>query len=207
MKEVLQYKNYHIFTPELAMAMHEKDLMQVATQASTLINELGGDHMFHPPPEILCTYLKAGMACYAVDALGNLGGFIKVDPWLNYPIGITPNSDDDIITKLQAIESGKAKLGILETGSLVVHPKDQGLGLGTELKKQMAQQASIQFPGIPVIAVVTNDNGPSIHNNHKLGWIPFPNETLVEKTAIDVLDGWEPESTIFVSPDTINSLC
>lgn len=205
MKEALQFKNYQIFTPEQALGMPKQKLMDVAGQAAALINELGGEHMFHPPAEVLFSYLQAGMACYAVDGTGNLGGFIKVDPWLNCPGGFGP-MPDGIAGKLTAIESGNAALGILETGSLVVHPKDQGNGLGTQLKVQMSKQASVHFPGVPVIAVVTNDNGPSIHNNQKLGWIPVENDTLKGATGIDVLDGWVPESTIFVSPESAHAL-
>jgi len=206
MKEAIQFKQYKIFTPEMALKMEPGKLMGIATQASALINKLGGEHMFHPPPEALCAYLQAGMACYAVDTEGNLGGFIKVDPWLCYPGGIPEKPDDNIVGKLNAIETGNATLGILETGSLVVDPKDQNHGLGTELKKQMATQASVHFPGVPVIAVITNDNGPSLHNNIKLGWIPIDNSILCKITGIDVLDGWVPESTIFVSPESIASL-
>lgn len=206
MKEALQFKQFQIFSPEQTLAMPPDKLMLVATQAADLINQLGGEHMFHPTPDTLCAYMQAGMATYAVNEAGVLGGFIKVDPWLVDPDNAAQTHGDGIFGKLKALEAGQAKLGLLETGSLVVHPSDQGNGLGTELKVQMAAQASLHYPGIPVVAVVTNDNGPSLHNNHKLGWVPVPNETIVNATGIDLLEGWAPESTIFVSPQSANGL-
>lgn len=198
----ISFRDYKIYRPEMVLQMKKEELMKIAEQASILINQLGGEHMFHPSTEELCTYLQAGMACYAVDNEGNLGGFIKVDPWLYYPGG-EPEKPQSIIDKLNSIDNRSAFLGILETGSLVVDPKDQNNGLGTELKEQMSIQAFTHFPGKPVIAVITNDNGPSIHNNQKLGWIPLDNGILRSFTGIDVLKGWIPSSTIFAYPKSI----
>jgi hypothetical protein len=200
----ISFRDYKIYRPEIILKMQREELVGIAEQASSLIEQLGGEHMFHPTKEELLAYLQAGMACYAVDYTGKLGGFIKVDPWLYYPAG-EPKTQQSIVDKLKSIDSGTAFLAVLETGSLVVDQKDQNNGLGTELKVQMSIQASTHFPGIPVIAVITNDNAPSIHNNKKLGWVHLDNGILRSFIGIDVLRDWDPPSTIFVYPKSIKA--
>lgn len=196
-----KFGEYKVFTPDVAHTLKPKKLMRVAKQASSLIEQLGEGHMEHHTPDALCAYLQAGMACCAINSFGALGGFIKATPWLYKPDDPKVN-DLDIFKKLKLIEDGEAKLIALETSSLVVHPNDQGKHLGKELKILMAAQASIHFPGIPVIAVIDNSNEISMQNNKDRGWIPVDNEILKAMTGVDVLEDWNPVSTIFMSPDS-----
>ena len=197
----IKFKQFEIFTPKQALLLESEKLMNVATQAQSLIQQLGGEHMEHHTPDALYAYLRAGMACYAENSKKKLGGFIKVNPWL-YKQDDPSVNDLDIFKKLELTESGTARLAALETSSLVVHPDDQGQHLGKELKILMAAQASAHFPGIPVIAVIDNTNEISIINNYDRGWIPVDSEVLKTVIGVDVLLGWKPRSTIFMSPES-----
>src|SRR3989339_42048 len=173
-------------------------LLQHGIAVAGLLQALGGKHTFHPTPEALAFAMQKKHAILATDTDGLVAGFVKAVPWLTTPKGPKMfESPEDVVL----VESGGAKPICVEVGSLVVEKDNQGNNLGSHLGNLSAQHAKEVYPGLPVIAVVTNDNTASLHVfGKKLNWPEIQRDYAQELLGIDVLDGWEPPSTIFLCP-------
>ena len=170
-----------------------------AFQSSNLLCELGGEHTFQPPPRNLHLAMETGHAIVATNPHDNLAGFVKMAPWV-----VQTNSDGHKASMAETkddfenIHNGFVTPICIEIGSLVVEPTKQKNNLGKALVNHMVIMSEITYPNLPKIAVVTNDNEASLRVFKKLGWKIATRQEAVNLLRIDVLDGWEPESTIFI---------
>jgi GNAT superfamily N-acetyltransferase len=145
--------------------------------------------------------MQAGHTAIITDhSLRQLWGFIKLDPWFK-PSANIPGEGIGNITIDDVTRAGLYFPVGVEVGSLVVVPQHQNKGFGKFLAKEASSLSEEIYPGIPRIAVVTNDNLSSLHVFTKIGWIGVsPEEAKYIMQGVDVLEGWTPPSTIFVDP-------
>ncbi len=190
-----------VITPaaELTNPHYQLNRTNWAVKASQLLKQLGGEHTFQPPPENLEFALSIGHASVATSEHGDLAGFVKMAPWVidknqHASMAETPEEFENIHTD-------ETRPVCVEIGSLVVDAAHQGKNIGKALVNQMLSESNLVYPQLPKIAVVTNDNGASLAVFNKLGWSTLSKEQAASLLGIDVLDGWEPPSTIFISPD------
>jgi len=176
-----------------------KSLYHIADQASKLIHMLGEKTMFHPPAELLMQYMQAGLAVPIIDSKEALGliGFVKTLPWFK---GNPQPSEQDVFTLL---ENGIPPVAF-ESGSLVVSPHYQQAHVAFDMKNAFARYVHSSFPNVPIFAVITDTNTPSLKNNVKSGWVAMAPEQAVNIFQTDVLDGWNIPSQIFVYPPSIS---
>jgi len=169
-----------------------------ASQASQLLYQLGGEHTFQPPPKNLHYAMEIGHAIVATCLYDELAGFVKMTPWVvgaeegDKPVkkGSMAENEDDF----EKIHNGTT----VPIGSLVVDSVQQGNNLGKALVNHMVTMSNTAYPTLQKIAVVTNDKTASLHVFNRLQWKIITSEEAVAQLGIDILDGWEPESTIFL---------
>ena len=209
--ELEKFNEHHlVYKPSDIVKMPPKDLVPFATQASKYIAKYGEGNMFQYTPEELQAFMLHGLAMFTTDFTGMLSGFIKVDPWVNYPQG-APDNDGlhGSIQVLQHIDDQKAHIVGLESGSLVVHENYREHKIATHLKTKMAEYAMEQLPNVPIFSVVTNTNTKSIGLNKKVLWHPITPEQSLDMIHLDVLNvpGWDSTIpvTIFVYPPTLKT--
>ncbi len=190
----------HVMGPSIIHTLPKSDVLNIATQASAMIHSLGEKTMFQPTPELLMDYMYAGLAIPVTKSytVHELISFVKALPW--FPNNPQPAEAD--VFKL--IDDGKAPIA-LESGSLVVSPHYQKAHLAFDMKAAFAEYITDTFPGLPLFAVVTNTNTPSIENNYKSGWIPITHEESKTILKTDVLEGWDIPSTIFIYPNSLKN--
>ncbi len=172
-----------------------------ATQASELLFRLGGEHTFQPPIQNLQFAIETGHALVATNHMDTLTGYVKMSPWVvgsNDMCEIKKGAMAEVPEHFDDIYNGNTVPVCVEIGSLVVDTAEQGRGLGGALVTQMVEDSNSMYPGIKRIAVVTIDNVASLHVFKRLQWRIVEREKALAELGIDVLDGWEPESTIFI---------
>ena len=173
-----------------------------ASQASQLLYQLGGEHTFQPPPENLHYAMEIGHAIVATCPYDELAGFVKMTPWVvTTEDGDKPEKRGSMAENevdFQKIHDGTVIPVCVEIGSLVVDSVHQGNNLGKALVNHMVTMSENAYPTLQKIAVVTNDNVASLHVFNRLQWKIITQEEAVAQLGIDILDGWEPESTIFL---------
>jgi GNAT superfamily N-acetyltransferase len=175
--------------------------MKWATQASELLHKLGGEHTFQPPPEKLAFALSIGHATVASSEYGDLAGYVKMAPWTVDAHDQNPVKKSVMAESQQDFEDIHTNCSVpvcLEIGSLVVDPAHQGKNVGKALVMQILEEGMKTYPHLPKIAVVTNDNAASLAVFNKLNWSKLSKEEAISLLGTDVLDGWDPPSTIFL---------
>lgn len=156
--------------------------------------------MYMYSPDILQSYFEYGLACAITGGKTNekLVGFVKADPIVKKDDGLFVSASEDPKGTLQQIESGEVALVAFEVGSRVVSTSYQKMGVGAQLKKEIAESVSSQYPGIPIFSVVTKDNEPSIKGNVSAGWVEISEDELKKKTGgLGIFDDWDQSSLIF----------
>lgn len=200
--ETLNKTNEIILSPDQVAKLDDTSKLNMANQVAVLLTELGGKHMFHPDPHKIMTFMNARHTMLIADAgLTSAHGFIKIDPWIIPQPGIT---EDDIreMGLFYAIEHHICRVAAGEVGSLVVAQTQQNKGYGKQLVNMMSEKGFELYPHQPLIAVVTNDNTPSLSVFNKLDWRMVSPQYSENRIGIDVLEGWEPPSTIFFHPSS-----
>lgn len=196
MAEIIQLKKSFDVLRNGALSNQSPDVLyQHGFAISQMLRALGGDHTFHPTPEELQFAMQTNHAILATQVDGEDAGFVKAVPWLTTKNGPKMLANDDDI---RLVDQGEAKPVCVEVGSLVVGLPHQGNNLGKFLAQHVVTHAQETYPSLPIIAVVTNDNLPSLAVFNKLGWKIVDKQLAIELLGIDVLDGWEPPSTIFL---------
>lgn len=173
-----------------------ENLLQMGEGVAGLLAQLGGEHTFHPPAKELADAMATNHAVVAQSPEGALAGYVKMTPWVTDEAGMAKMAGTP--EDFTAIHEGKYQPVAIEIGSLVVGAQHQGNNLGKALAHHMLEVAQESYPGLPQIAVVTNDNTASLHVFTKLGWGVVDQEQAKALLGIDVLDGWPHPSTIFI---------
>ena len=174
---------------------HESHI-RLGREVVGLLARLGGEHTFHPPPETLAFAMETNHAILANAPEGDLAGFIKMSPWVVNENGLTKMAENS--ADYETLHAEVWKPVCVEIGSLVVAPVYQGNNLGKTLVREMTDVAEHSYPQLPKIAVVTDDNVPSLHVFGSLGWEIIGRKEAHQLIGIDVLEGWTPPSTIFL---------
>jgi len=190
---------------EMGCANNPEQSQSWAQQASELLFKLGGEHTFQPPAALLHFALGIGHAIVAMNPAfsdKNIAGFVKMTPWVvpasEVHISEKKGSMAENETDFQSIHDGHTIPVCVEIGSLVVETSNQGQDLGKKLVNRMVDLSDRWYPDIHKIAVVTNDNIASLKVFERLQWKKISKADAITQFGIDVLEGWEPESTIFV---------
>lgn len=202
--ETLTGKNEHVFhdATKLVQADPAKTF-SYATQIATLLPELGGKHMFHPPAEKVHAFMLHGHTQLITDvAEQEVLAFAKADPWVIPAQNVHPDELNKV-TVFDALYAGLAQPVAIEIGSLFVLPKHQGKNWGKAMVVQMAIAAEQVYSGVPQISVVTTDNVQSLAVYDKIGWKKIGRNESTQMFGLDVLDGWEPPSVIYLNPHSI----
>jgi predicted GNAT family N-acyltransferase len=194
--EISLKKPYNFLSNGTLTTKQPEELLALGAGVSGLLAKLGGEHTFHPPAEELAFAMATNHAVVATTPEGELAGYVKMSPWVTDMQGQAKMAETP--ADYEAMQNGSFKPVCVEVGSLVVDMAQQGNNLGKALASQMLDVASASYPDLPKIAVVTNDNVPSLHVFHKLGWPTVAQEHAAELLGIDVLDGWPHPSTIFI---------
>ena len=174
-------------------------------QASDLLKKLGGEHTFQPPPRNLHYAMEIGHAIVATEPHDNLAGFVKMTPWTVDTHDISPIKKSkmaELPADFEDIHIGKTVPVCVEIGSLVVEASKQGNNLGKALVNHMVTMSEKAYPGLKKMAVVTNDNIASLHVFHALEWQVKTKEEAMQELGTDILDGWDPPSTLFMYKGT-----
>lgn len=202
--EALIMQNGHVHHgPNKLILMEPRKKFNYASQIANLLPKLGGNSVFHPSADKVFAYMNGGHAHLLTDTAElKVLGFAKADPWAVPNEGVSPTQVSQLLT-FAAIHAGLARPVVIEIGALVVVPEYQRRNLGKALAIETAITAAQIYPGIPQIAVVTNDNVPSLAVFGKIGWEIVSHPDSVKMFGLDILDGWQPPSTIFINPDTI----
>lgn len=157
--------------------------------------------MYKYPPDILQTYIDYGLACAITGGVASeqLVGFVKADPIVKNADGAFISASEDPATTLHKIESGEVTLAAFEVGSRVVDPIYQNMGIGTQLKDEIAQSVSLQYPEVPIFSVVASNNEPSKKSNIAAGWTQISETELKELTGgLGIFDDWTQTSVIYM---------
>jgi ribosomal protein S18 acetylase RimI-like enzyme len=187
-------KQFYFFENGTIQSKNPEQKTQWAHTINGLLKILGGEHTFQPPVENLVASMEQGHGIVATTPEEEFAGFVKLTPWSlveENTIKMIETPDD-----FQAIGTPLC----VEIGSLVVDPPSQGKNLGKGLVDHAVKIAKEKYPNLPIVAVVTNDNVPSLHVFAKLGWPVTTQENAKEITGFDLLEGWTPPSTIFLFP-------
>ncbi len=197
-------KNEHLF--HNAVHLVQTDGLKTfgyAKQISALLPQLGGNHVFHPPAEKIHTYIQQGHAQIITDVTSEeVFAFAKADPWVIPNSGVDPKQLKSQ-TVFDAIYTGLCSPVVIEIGSLFVVPKHRQKNWGKAMAIQMSIAAGEIYTGIPQIAVVTDDNIPSLAVFSKIGWRIINPQQAIDMFGLDVLEGWEPPSQIFLNPNSL----
>lgn len=204
MAETLKHFNGSLVLSGSRLAQKDLSLLYAyGQQAYDLLNSLGGSHMFHPAPEVLAGYMFHQHAVLLTDEKEQIiHGVVKAAPWLVLDPSLG-KGDIASLSPFQALQLDAAKVVGLEIGSLVIAEGQQNKRKGRRLVEEMCESISTSYPHIPRIAVVTNDNGPSLHVFRNIGWQEIDAQDAWDIMGVDVLDGWEPASSIFLDRSSI----
>lgn len=177
----------------------------LALKASNLLKILGGEHTFQPPPSTLQFVMEIEHAVVATHPEdGCLIGFVKMTPWVVGPGSVGTMAENE--ADFTSIHDSTTTPVAIEIGSLVVDTAHQRRGLGSALVAQMVAVSDRTYPGLPKIAVVTSDNTASLHVFKRSHWNIVSREEALFQLGIDVLEGWDPPSTIFVHQEGDTSI-
>lgn len=196
MKEIAPLRKPYQFLNGTLAEKSYTERLQMGQSWEQLLKDLGGEHTFHPPAETLAFAMGTGHAIAAQTIEGSQAGYVKMTPWTmngDGKVGMGNTAED-----FAMMEQGKAKPVCVEIGSLVVAETEQKNNLAKHLVAKIVDTANISYPGLPKIAVVTNDNTNSLKVFTKLEWPVASPEEALAYLGIDVLDDWPHPSTIFI---------
>jgi len=202
-EKVLHFNGSLVQTADHLSVQPVERLLFYGHQVNRLLKELGGEHTFHPSPMELAGSMKHRHAVVLTDEDGlEVHGAVRATPWI-VTDDINKKGDMIKMSPLKALENGDARIAAIEIGSLVIHKDEQRKKKGRQLVDELCKEIANSYLGVPRVAVVTNDNAPSLHVFDALHWVQVSTEDACRLLGIDILDGWEPESTIFVDPSSI----
>lgn len=202
--QALAGKNEHLFHDAAKLVQADPvKTFSYAKQVAALLPQLGGNHMFHPPAEQLHAFMLHGHTQLITDPTEQkVFAFAKADPWTVPAQGVNPNELNEI-SMFDALYRGLAQPVTIEIGSLFVLPEHQGKNWGKAMVIQMAIAAGQIYSGVPQISVVTTDNVQSLAVYNKIGWKIINRDESIQMFGLDVLEGWEPPSVIFLNPHSV----
>lgn len=205
MSEIIHFNQHTILPPDAFGSMDSVLIGQYAQQAAEFMEQSGGEHAFHPSVISLQAFMQHGLAACSFED-GKVSSLIELAPQVIYhngkPVSQNKHGDEGV---LMHVDHGLACIVGLKSGNLVVHPSNQNKDLEMIMKKTLAGHALQTFPNIPLLSVVANDDDPSLHVYEELGWLPITSsQSMKLLKGVDVLDGWKPQSTIFIHPDSLN---
>lgn len=199
------------FNGSLVHTKHElgnysvEKLLSYGKEINQMLSRLGGKHTFHPSAHELAGSMLHRHAILLTDESGEeVHGFVKATPWIAVDYS-RAKGDMVNMDPYKVLEENNAKVVAVEVGSLVIKESQQGKKKARKAVVELVNELANTYKGVPRVAVITNDNTASMHVFRALEWQEIDAQEAYEIFGINILDGWDPLSVIYVDRSSIIS--